>query len=310
MADAMRRLFAEVFAPNAMSAEIFAWKYSTGGGLGMTAWRQGELVAFYGGLPRRISCQGQETQAVQIVDVMVRGNERGILRREGAFFLTAATFIEAYVGYGTPIPFGFGFPTERHHQVAERMGFYLVVDKMHELSWSCQAGPADWGYRLIPLDAATVPGQASIIDRLWAAMRLSLPQAILGVRDARFITHRFLNHPSRRYEYYLLRRTFTRHPLALLVLATEDGIWHLRDYVGDLRHLPAAIGQLRHRGAERGLKTLAVWITSGYMDWFPTVDRAERALEIVIPHNVWTPGPPAGDMRGCWWLMGGDTDFL
>ena len=310
MAEAMRRLFAEVFAPDAMSAEVFAWKYGSGRGLGMTAWRHGKLVAFYGGLPRRISHRGQETQAVQIADVMVRGNERGILRREGVFFQTAATFIEAYVGYGTDIPFGFGFPTERHHQVAERLGFYVVVDKLHELSWPCQAGLTAWGYRLMPLDAEAMPGQMRTIDRLWGAMRLSLPQAILGVRDSSFIRHRFLGHPSRRYEYYLLRRNFTRQPLALLVLAVEDGIWHLRDYVGDLRHLPAAIGQLRRQGAERGLQSLAAWITSGFLDRFPAADRADKPLEIVIPHNIWTPGPPASEMRGSWWLMGGDTDFL
>ena len=310
MADAMRHLFAEVFAPNAMSPEVFTWKYGSGRGLGMTAWRHGELVAFYGGLPRRIFHQGRETQAVQIVDVMVRGKERGILRREGVFFQTAATFIEAYVGYGTDIPFGFGFPTERHHRVAERLGFYVVVDKLHELSWPCRAGPAAWGYRLVPLGADAIPGQARTINRLWVAMRNSLPQAILGVRDARFIRHRYHDHPSRRYEYYLLRRAFTRQPLALLVLAAEDGIWHLRDYVGDLRHLPAAIGQLRRQGAERELKTLAAWITSGYLDRFPVADRADKPLEIVIPHNIWTPGPPAEEMRGSWWLMGGDTDFL
>ena len=310
MAGALRHLFAEVFAPNTMSPEVFAWKYGAGRGLGMTAWRHGELVAFYGGLPRRVFRQGRETQAVQIVDVMVRSNERGILRREGVFFQTAATFIEAYVGYGTHFPFGFGFPTERHHRVAERMGFYVVVDKLHELSWPCRPGPGAWSYRLVPLDADAISGLATTINRLWAAMCNSLPHAILGVRDARFIRHRFLAHPTRRYQYYLLRRAITRQPLALLVLASEDGILHLRDYVGDLRHLPIAIGQLRSLGAERGLMILAAWITSGFLDRFPSQDRADKAMEIVIPHNIWTPGPPAADMRCCWWLMGGDTDFL
>lgn len=309
-AVAMCALFAAVFAPNALSAGHWHWKYGNGRGLGMAAWSGGEMVAFYGGLPRMVSFKGRPTRAMQIVDVMVRADQRGILRREGAFFQTTATFIEAYVGYGTEIPFGFGFPTVRHLKVAELLGFYRAVDQLHELTWPCRPGPGDWRYRLQPFDRMTLGREARALDRLWDAMHLSLPEAILGVRDWEYIRHRYVEHPEKNYDYLILRWTLTGAPLALLVLAAEGETWHLRDYVGDIRRLPVAIALLGRAGISRGYSTLSAWITASQRARFPVVGCRDRALDIVIPHNIWTRGPSLDEVRGNWWLMGGDTDFL
>jgi hypothetical protein len=306
----MRTLFAEVFAPNTMSAEHWRWKYGGGRGRGMEAWHQGELVAFYGGLPRRISFKGEPRLAMQIVDVMVRASERGVLRREGAFFQTAATFLECFVGYGSDAILGYGFPTVRALKAARRMGLYGTVGEVHELSWESAPTSEHGTYKLDSVPRLRVARWSRAIGRLWDAMQVSLPGAIVGVRDWAFIRSRFIEHPDKVYHYALLRRGWTRRAQALMVLAFQDETCHLRDYVGDMRHLPIAIERLRGYAASRGLKQVKTWITKDFAHVFPEDGRAERALDISVPHSTCTFGPELSEVKGQWWLMAGDTDFL
>jgi len=34
-----------------------------------------------------------------------------------------------------------------------------------------------------------------------------------------------------------------------------------------------------------------------------------RDLDVFVPANAWTAGPPIEKLIGRWWLTGGDTDF-
>ena len=309
-ADAMRALFAEVFSPNTMSAAHWQWKYGDGRGRGTAAWYQGEMVAFYGGLPRPISYKGRPDTAMQITDVMVKASERGVLRREGAFFLAAASFPECYVGYGAEALIGYGFPTARHQKVAELLKLYSAAGKIHELSWPARPAGRSWRFHIETLGSADLPAYAHDIDRLWQAMGRSLADAIVGVRNWAFIRHRFVDHPDKAYEHFLVRRRLTRRPVALLVLAREGEICHLRDFVGDIRLLDSAIRLLRGVTAAQGMKILKTWITDSFAQAFPADERQDQELDIFVPHSIWTHGPETADIRGRWWLMGGDTDFL
>ena len=81
--------------------------------------------------------QGKPLQAVQITDVMVSPRDRGILRRDGAFALAAASFPECFTGYGAKALIGFGFPSERHFRAAALRRLYAEVDRIREMTWQC-----------------------------------------------------------------------------------------------------------------------------------------------------------------------------
>ncbi len=309
-AQRMRALFDDVFAPNAMSEAHWRWKYEAGHGCGVAAWHRDRMVAFYGGLPRTIRFKGRSAVAMQIVDVMVQAAERGILRRQGAFFQTASSFLECYVGRGSDALIGYGFPTSRALEVARRLGLYETVGEVRELSWPCCETAESWTRSLQVVTADTLPKHARTVDRLWYAMDNSLAHAIVGIRDWAFIRHRFVEHPDKTYRYLLLRLGLTRRIVALIVLSIQDDTCHLRDYVGQPRHLTPTIDLLRGYAASHNLKQVKTWITSGYVHAFPEEGRADHPLDLFIPHSTCTFGPTLAEIDGHWWLMGGDTDFL
>ena len=120
---------------HSMTPATWQWKYGHHSGYQIGVWRDDQLIAHYGGCGRRILFFGQPQHAVQIADVMVNSNDRGILTKTGPFFLMAATFPERFVGYGKPFLVGFGFPNERAMKVAERHGLYAEVGCMTEFCW-------------------------------------------------------------------------------------------------------------------------------------------------------------------------------
>ena len=309
-AKQMRALFDVVFAPNAMSEAHWRWKYVAGHGCGVAAWRLGQMVGFYGGLRRSIRFKGQSAVAMQIVDVMVQASERGILRHQGVFFQTAASFLECNVGRGSEALIGYGFPTARALEVARRLGLYETVGEVRELSWSSCEATEGWTRSLRSVSADTLPRHARSIDRLWYEMEEGLSHAIVGVRDWAFIRHRFVEHPDKTYRYLLLRLGLTRRIVALVVLSIQDDSCHLRDYVGHPRHLTPTIALMRGYAAKHGLRRVKTWITSGFVHAFPAEGRADNSLDLFVPHSTCTFGPTLAEINGHWWLMAGDTDFL
>ena len=118
-----------------MPPELWCWKYQGLDTLGGLARRHGRAIAFYGAMPRAIHLFGSPATVVQIGDVMVLPEERGILKRQGPFFLAATSFIERFIGYGKTYPFGFGFPSERAYRLAAHLGLYDKVGELKRVSW-------------------------------------------------------------------------------------------------------------------------------------------------------------------------------
>jgi hypothetical protein len=85
-----------------------------GGGEGVGAWHDGRLVAHCGGLPRNILHQGILQHDLQIGDVMVAPEWRGILTRHGPFFHVSKKFYDSRLGRKNRFHMGFGFPNARH----------------------------------------------------------------------------------------------------------------------------------------------------------------------------------------------------
>jgi len=303
---AVRDLFAKVFSPETLSAELWRWKYGQGRGIGTVA-RHGEtVVAHYGGIVRGIHFFGTPEPAVQIGDVMVDPQQRGILGRKGAFYHAAALFPERWVGYGAPYRIGFGFPNAHAMKVAERLGLYAQVGCIDEIRWASLDGRARLMSQVRPLH----PGDALCINQLWHDMAVALREAIVCVRDWGYIQHRYCNHPHKRYEIYLVRQRFSGKPLGLIVLRQrEDGAYWLLDYLGSLEHLALCIYHARRIAARSGHQELIAWITDNFTSLFAATGAKVSPSQVRIPTSIHTPGPPPETLRNRWWLMAGDTDF-
>lgn len=314
-------LFQAVFG-NPMSAAFWHWKYGNGRGLGITAWSKQQLIAHYGGSVREILYFGQPQVAVQITDVMVLGKERGILTRKGAFFLTTASFLEYYIGYGVQTWIGFGFPSRRHVQLAQNLHLYAPVGEVVELRYpslvyqATTSSPVQllpWQAKLslrrvIQLWRLKAWNQPKLVDKLWQEMQICLQDSLVGVRNWQRLQYRYLSHPQRQYELFLV--TQAARVVALVVVHFEGELCKLMDFIGHLDHIPLAIQQVRYLAQQRGMSQISVWITEQFVSLFPARDRTRLTLEIAVPHNIWTPTFPPSGVAERWWLMAGDTDYL
>ena len=299
--DQIARLFQGVFG-HPMSRDLWNWKYGNGHGNAVVAARNGALIAHYGGMYRDVMLCGKPDWVFQICDVMVHPNERGVMTRQGPFLLTAATSAEIYG------PLGFGFPNERAMQVAAKMGLYAEVGQMAEVRWV----PASTGFRLrtrlqpVLRDSAV---SQSLVEALWTAMANDLQHDVVGVRDWKFVEHRYFNHPHNHYEVLAVTSRLAGRPRGVIVLRRLEAMCELVDVIAPLANLPLLIDQARRLTGLWGLPYLYCWITKNHLSRFLAIEGEEVALNVSIPTSCWTDDPRANVFKDRWWLMSGDTDF-
>lgn len=294
-------LFEEVFG-YPLSPKLWAWKYANGHGNAVLASRDGVLVAHYGGMYREIMLCGQPEWAYGGSDVMVHPKERGVMTRQGPFLLTAATTAELYG------PVAFGFPTERAMLVAEKMGLYTKAGKMAEVRWTPSAPRPRLRTRVQPLTRENAEYK-SLVAPLWDAMANDLRQAVVGVRDWKYLQHRYFDHPHNQYDPLVVTSRLTGKALGVMVLRRLEGSCELLDVIAPLANLPLVIDQARRMTARWSLPYLYCWITTNYASTFVACDGEEHALNVYIPTSCWTDDPRVEMLIDKWWLMSGDTDF-
>jgi hypothetical protein len=257
-------------------------------------------------MPRATLFFGEPVSTVQIGDVMVHPQERGVMTRSGPFQIAASTFIDRSVGYGRPHLFGFGFPTDKALQVAQKLGLYERVDQMTELSWPAADS---WRARMLRGDKIT-PQHRPMIDRAWQAMAQDFRGSVLGVRDAGYIEQRYQAHPTVAYECLLVRRVLTGAVKGLVVLRSIDKDQaELMDLIGPRRNFPALVAAARRWAWRNGASRVRAWVTASHANLLAATAPSATPMDLMVPANVWSAGPSADELRGRWWLMAGDTDF-
>ena len=310
----MRALFARVFG-HEMSAEHWQWKYARGHGQAVALVEDGELVAHYGGLTRELRVFGRAQLGCQVCDVIVAPQARRSLARRGPLYRVAATFLETQIGWGLPHAVGFGFPSSRHHEAADRMKLYAAVDRVVQLAWPAQASAAA---QALPVRAvSTFEGPSGrrwrrTADRLWQGMAADLGDVVLGVRDSRWLQWRFIERPGVQYQVLLVCSRWLRRPLGLVVLRARDDALELMDWVGRPRHWSALLAVARGRAAAAGLPVLRCWITASQQNrlaGLATESPQVQDLSIDVPACSHTPGPDPATLYHRWYLMSGDADF-
>jgi len=289
-----------------MSQPHWDWKYSGQELAGVGVWAGDEMVGFYGGLPRAVLVHGVAAMALQIGDVMVHPSQRGVLTRQGPFFLTCTTLLEQLMGFGRPFLLGFGFPSQRALRLAERQGIYKAVDQVSEVRWPVPRLRPDWRVRSQRVTVA----DESAVNACWAEMAHALRASIVGVRDWRFVVHRYLQHPTVAYTVLLVRSRLAGKPLGVVVLRDrgEDGL-ELMDLIAAPVHFSALVRAALRHAHLLGRQRVFAWVTSSHKHWLDVWGAESVALDVWIPANAWTPGPTPAQLQGQWWLMGGDTDF-
>jgi len=297
------RLFKAVFGQE-MAPETWRWKYGEHRGQAMIARRKGEIVAHYGGVSRPVLFFGKQKPFWQICDVMVLPSERGIFSRKGPFFLTAASFTEIYGS--TYCGQGFGFPNKRAMKVAEKLGLYGGVGHMVEIRWSRLSDRPRLRSRIRHLDPSV---DVCHVNTLWEEMSRDFQNDLIGFRDWSYVEHRYLSHPTKCYDAFLVWSRFKSSPMGVMVLNRNDERLELVDIIGSLSNLPFLIVQARRLAGRWKFDELYCWITKTFSKTFTHTAGVEFPTEIVIPTTIWSDGPDPEEIRGKWWLMAGDTDF-
>jgi len=295
------KLFQDVFG-HPMNRALWDWKYGSRRGNAVLARKDGVAVAHYGGMYRDILVGGQLDRVAQICDVMVQSQERGVLTRQGPFFLMGSSWPEIYG------PKGFGFPTTRAMRVAEKMGLYVEAGRLTEVRWT----PSSPGIRLrtqVRTIDRSGKGDQELVRSLWASMSHDLQQGVVGVRDWAYLERRYFTHPSNPYEVLVVSSRFSGRPLGVVVLRKLEGSCELLDVIAPLANLATIIDQARRLTARWGVPYLYCWITTNYAPLFLQCEGQEEPLDISIPASSWTRNPQSELFVGKWWLMSGDTDF-
>jgi hypothetical protein len=94
------------------------------------------------------------------------------------------------------------------------------------------------------------------------------------------------------------------------VLRREAEECKLLDVLAEPRHMGLLVSHARKQAAAWGASVLRAWVTGNFAHWLAGPDAVRRATDIVIPLNVHARLHRTEDVRGCWFLMMGDTDFL
>lgn len=299
---AVERLFRSCFG-HPLGTAAWRWKYGAGRGRAAVAWEGDELVAHYGGIERPALFAGRPCRALQMCDVMVAPGARGAFTRRGPFARTAAAFLDLEVGAGRPHLLGFGFPNGRHERLGERLGLYTPVDRIVEAVW--EPPPRDPA----PARPLATDETAAAVEPLWREMRASLAGAVVGVRDAAWIEHRYRAHPSGRYRVLLVEGPGGEAAGVAVVAPAAEGAWELLDVVAPLVRLGevarAAVGWSAAQGAAR----VTAWISHHHGGALVEAGARLDEIDVHVPWFDPPEGPAAAELADRWFLSGGDTDF-
>lgn len=307
--DQLKNVFSIAFN-GVMSRELWEWKYGENRGQGVGVWEDGQLVAHYGGLCRRILYFGSQELASQSADVMVIPSSRKSLARNSAFFIAAATYLELTTGFGRQYLLGFGFPNERARRAPELLGLYSKpISKMVALTWTTSSQDIrSRFFRQWQLDLSAA-SDAALVDWCWSRMATATQQFILGIRDVDWLIHRYVKHPHNEYLIHAVSLRWQSRPFGIVVLKKHaDDVYELMDIIAQPSRIKWLMIALKGTLIpERG--KIITWISEPLAGFFPS-DGEKSDLQIGIPSCIWTEGPAASSLIDRWWLMGGDTDFL
>lgn len=320
--DEVRSLFTHVFAAE-MSPALWHWKYGSGRGLAMgTRSADGHLLAHYGGTARTLLVAGVPVCGVQVGDVMVAQEARGILSRRGPFAMAARGFVERHIGVPDGFACGFGFPNDRAARLGKVLGLYRDAATVLQLRWPQARGlralALRWKGRLAPIDWSDVHTDERL-NALWRGLSQGswIKNCVLPQRDAAWWRHRFANHPHTHYRCYWVRSRCSGRVLGAVALRPGAGPaseWELLDCLAFEQDLPAVAAAARSLCMRLGASAMTGWLSEPLALRLLSHElladaHSEIACSAITSVRQWPSLPDPASTTLWWWLTGGDTDF-
>ncbi len=312
-----RRVFGSDVQP-----DWFAWKYHAGQGEAATLWHEGQMIACCGGTPRRLRWGHRLMSGLQIGDVMVHPDWRGLLTRRGPFYQVSQSLYTSRLGARRAHALGFGFPSSRHLHLAEKLGLLADGGAMSSVRWPLTARsavktPASlWPWQ-VTTDAAWTD-KAAWMDTAWAHMQDDHARRpsplLLGERNASHLVWRYGRRPGHRYLGTWVKRLWSSHPKGLIVWRLDGLEAQWLDWIGPTALLPMAAHAVVREATRAGAHALTLWASPLVVASLrhghalePAQTQVHEVARIGVPTTSLLDAP-ATDLP--WWWMGGDTDFL
>jgi hypothetical protein len=301
----------------------FAWKYDQGGGEGMGLWHAGQLVAHCGGLPRQFLLGTNINLAkhlLQIGDVMVAPEWRGILTRQGPFFHVSQGLYSTRLGRGNRFHAGFGFPNVRALRLGMKSGLTWDVGQMVVLQWNTPSAqphrdglsPSKLNWHVSPLDPEN-PAFDATLNHAWAAMQTGAQTLWMGERTAAYVRWRFTQRPKHSSVFLQLRRPWQRKAMGVAVMAPaspEQPCMQWLDWIGPPNLMAVACAMCRTQAARAGTAGLTAWVSKAVLAQLDQTEISGQSEAARISVAVASDMSQDEAIGLNWWFMGGDTDFL
>lgn len=311
--DAVLRLHQQVFG-SAVNADWYAWKYQAGLGEAVGVFHDGALIAHCAGLPRSFCRNGEKLACMQIGDVMVAPQWRGILTRRGPFFHVSQQLYQSRLGHGRPFAMGYGFPSARHLTLANKTGLLWDAGTVHELKWRLSA-PTQWPSRWLwrtEVTVAQAPSWDAIVSHVWGKMQRSAGARLLGERSGAYVRWRFVDRPESTPLFLVFRRPWRSAPMGVAVLGpiVPGQPVHWLDWIGPVDQMAQASRLCQAEAFARGASEMVTWASASVETQLQGCGVSERHAVAKIGVPTSSDLPTDGERPLDWWLMSGDTDFL
>lgn len=296
-------LFKEVFGRE-MSLDEWRWKYKGQGNqrvyssVGVT--QDNRVVAHYGGIPLPAVYKGKEIKVLSVCDVMIHPKFRGIkaLRKITSFHRDEALKIGFAMCPGFPTENTLMLPTEKLGLI-ERVLTVMWADKEVGLHNNVNR----FLYRFFPLSF-----EDARIDKLWEIVKSSLTFSL--VRDRRYFSWRYKNHPLYNYECWGLKKIWSRNlsGMAIIKKDSED-----KTLVMDMLFMPDTIIALLQKAENiaysSGRKVIALWLPA---KWHPLLTRLGYILREygAVGRDTNNAIMDKEEMAAHFFYTMGDTDYL
>ena len=308
-APAVLSLFETVFGERPPDG-WYAWKYGETGlnGRAIGLWDgDGVLIAHNAGFPRQLLWHGRPVDSLQVGDVMVAREKRGLLTRRGPFFQVTVALYAQWVGMDRPFALAFGFTHERVIRLSARIGLYQDLGSVKNLLWPARMQRHSWLWHsreIFPDDADF----DSLIDTGWQEMQRDMPNRVLGVRNAAYLRARYINRPGITHHFiHVARRGYG--PAAVAVARPAGTTLRWLDFIGPRSALGATAAALQRLAARLGLEQVETWASSAAQ-----VDLLASGAEVAGTAAYFALAPvsvcPDETLGSSGWWLAGDTDFL
>lgn len=245
---------------------------------------------------------------------MVAPHWRGLLTRRGPFFHVSNEFYQSRLGTGRAYEIGYGFPSDRHIQLAIQTGLLWNAGTVYELKWRLGgdaklAGNLMWSTEPV---APQAPEFDALVAKAWHNMQRTVGSHMVGQRDPRYVRWRYADRPGSSPLFLVFRRSWRSEPLGVAVLGaiTPGKAAHWLDWIGPVNQIKQACLLCQAAALKHGASAMLTWASEAVDSLLHDSGVYERheAARIGIPSN--SALNPDAKTSTDWWLMSGDTDFL